>query len=437
LRGKYAINRGKQNASAHRSGKGEQEILAKATTPRGISAGDYGRAAPFHSGLPPLLFLAGIFFLNFLSRIILAPLLVTVEQDLHLSHGGAGGLFLLISSGYCVTLAGSGFLSARISHRATVICSALALGMALLAASMSHSLAALRIGLFCLGLAAGFYLPSGIATITDLIAPRHWGKAVAIHELAPNLGFVVAPVLAEALGERYSWRWVLALLGVAAVLMGLVYARFGRGGAFNGETPSLRTLRLIARQRSFWILTLLFSLAIGASMGVYAMIPLYLITERGLEPGWANTVVALSRMVAMATGLLGGWVVDRMGEKPAMGGFLSATGVLTVLLGLVSDSWIVLTVFMQAMLAVCFFPAGFAAISRLSPERTRNVAVSLVIPAGILIGAGLVPTMLGLLGEARRFYLGFVMIGVLLCVSIALLPLLKFPGQARSAEPDN
>jgi MFS transporter, NNP family, nitrate/nitrite transporter len=364
----------------------------------------------------------------------LAPLLVTVEQDLHLSHAEAGSLFLLISVGYCVTLICSGFLSARISHRVTVVCSALAQGMALLGVAQSHSLAAMSTGLFCLGLATGFYLPSGIATITDLVAPRHWGKAVAIHELAPNLGFVVAPVLAEALGERYSWRLVLAALGVAAVLMGLVFARFGRGGAFNGERPSLGTLRRIAKHRSFWILALLFSLAIGSSMGVYAMIPLYLSAERGFEPGWANTMVALSRVVAMATGLLGGWFVDRMGEKPAMGGFLAATGVLTVLLGLVPDAWIVLTVFLQAMLAVCFFPAGFAAISRLSPERMRNVAVSLVIPTGILIGAGLVPTVLGLLGEEQRFYLGFVLIGVLICASISLLPLLKFPDNSLAAD---
>ena len=54
----------------------------------------------FHSNIPALLFMAGIFFINFLSRIILAPLLPAIETDLHIGHGEAGAFFLLISLGY-------------------------------------------------------------------------------------------------------------------------------------------------------------------------------------------------------------------------------------------------------------------------------------------------------------------------------------------------
>jgi len=38
------------------------------------------------------------------------------------------------------------------------------------------------------GISAGFYLPSGIAALTGLIRREDWGKAMAIHELAPNTG---------------------------------------------------------------------------------------------------------------------------------------------------------------------------------------------------------------------------------------------------------
>jgi NNP family nitrate/nitrite transporter-like MFS transporter len=36
--------------------------------------------------MPSLLFLVGIFFLSFISRIILAPLLPTIEKDLKIGH---------------------------------------------------------------------------------------------------------------------------------------------------------------------------------------------------------------------------------------------------------------------------------------------------------------------------------------------------------------
>jgi MFS transporter, NNP family, nitrate/nitrite transporter len=381
----------------------------------------------FRCNLMPLLLLAGIFLLNFLSRIILAPFLLAVERDLDLSHGEAGSLFLFISVGYCISLVLSGFLSARINHRRTIIVSALALGVVLLAVATSHSLGAVRFGLVFLGLATGLYLPSGMATITELVAPSHWGKAVAIHELAPNLGFVLAPILAQTLTVSWSWRSVLVLLGVASMTMGGVFARFGSGGAFFGAHPSLKVLRQLSGQSALWIMTALFGLAIGSSMGVYAMIPLYLVTERGMEPGWSNTIVSLSRVGAMVTAVIGGWFVDRLGRKTAMGLFLGATGAATIGLGLVSDQWLYLAVCLQPMVAVCFFPAGFAVLSQIVPARVRSVSISLVIPAGFLIGAGLIPTGLGILGEKQAFYVGFAVIGGMILTSVALLRVLHLP----------
>ena len=54
--------------------------------------------------LRPLLLLTSIFFVNFLSRIILAPMMPRVESDLGISHAEGGSFFLLISTGYFITL---------------------------------------------------------------------------------------------------------------------------------------------------------------------------------------------------------------------------------------------------------------------------------------------------------------------------------------------
>jgi len=90
---------------------------------------------------------------------------------------------------------GSGFVSARINHRRTMALSIACAGMALLATAASNHLWGIRAGLFLTGLCTGLYLPSAIAAITVLVSPRHWGKAIAIHEVAPNLAFVLAPSL--------------------------------------------------------------------------------------------------------------------------------------------------------------------------------------------------------------------------------------------------
>lgn len=49
----------------------------------------------FLSQLGPLLILTSIFFLNFISRIILAPLIPEIEIAFNLTHAGAGALFFL------------------------------------------------------------------------------------------------------------------------------------------------------------------------------------------------------------------------------------------------------------------------------------------------------------------------------------------------------
>ena len=143
--------------------------------------------ASLRSQIGPLLLMTGIFFLNFIARIILAPLMPTIEMDLGIGHAEAGSLFLLISLGYFASLLGSGFFSSRFTHRKTIIFSSIFLGITLLAVSFSDTLCEIRIGCIIIGLATGLYLPSGISTLTSLVRSEDWGKAIAIHELAPNI----------------------------------------------------------------------------------------------------------------------------------------------------------------------------------------------------------------------------------------------------------
>jgi NNP family nitrate/nitrite transporter-like MFS transporter len=76
-------------------------------------------------------------------------------------------------------LLASGFVSSWLNHRRTIILSSMAVGGALLAVSISRNLWGIYFGLFILGMAAGLYLPSGIATVTGLVDSRHWGRAIA------------------------------------------------------------------------------------------------------------------------------------------------------------------------------------------------------------------------------------------------------------------
>src|SRR6185436_17872573 len=99
----------------------------------------------------------------------------------------------------------------------------------------------------------------------------------------------------------------------------------------------------------------------------------------------------------------------------------------TLLLGLLSGSWLSMAVFFQPLLAVWFFPAAFAAIAMITPPSARNLAVSFSVPFGFLVGGGVIPTFIGAMGDAGSFATGFVLTGALIASGGVLGLFLKLP----------
>ena len=353
--------------------------------------------------LPHLLLLTAIFFTTFLARIILAPLLPTIQAELAIGHRSAGNLFFILSTGYFISLLSTSYLAGRFQHRTLIIASSIGLGLVLFTAPLITTMAGLRTIVFLLGLTAGLYLPSGISAVTHLTRPSHWGRALAIHELAPNLAFILAPVAAELVLHYTTWRLGLAIIGSGALLLGLLYTTHGRGTGFHGQMPDKRAAQHLLRQPSLWLLIALFSLGISSTLGTYTMLPLYLVSNHGLDHGSANTLLAASRLASLPMALAGGWMADRFGPLPTMRVVFLLTGLATIALGLLKGPWLQGAVFCQPFLAVCFFPAGFSALSALTPPQYRNISVSLTIPTAFLIGGGGNPAGYRLVRRCRTF----------------------------------
>jgi len=351
-----------------------------------------------------LLCLSGLLYLNVTGRVVFSPLLPLLENEFGLGHGAAGSLFFFQATGYVAGLFVSGVAAWRLTHHGTIVLSAFGLGVALLALSSGFSLVTLQAGLVLLGAAAGLYLPSGIATVTELTADTQRGRAMAIHELAPGMAFITAPLAVEAMLRWVSWRMILATFGLALLTAGCLYYRAGQGGRGGGEPPRLRTLAIMACDGMLVRIAVLFALAVALGYGLYAMLPLFLIVERGMNRASANTLLGLSRVLALPMVFAAGWLADRFGHRRALLAFQATTGALTVGLALVPAG--VLTacaVVLQAAASVCFFPPCYSMVTQLVAPARRHLAVSIVSIAGIFIGAGLAPSFIGYLAQAWSF----------------------------------
>jgi NNP family nitrate/nitrite transporter-like MFS transporter len=388
--------------------------------------------AAFRSQVRPLLFLTSIFLLNFTIRVIVSPLLPTISADMGLTADQAGSLFLMSATGYFISLTCSGFVSQKIGHKTTITLSAVATGLIFIFTALSPTLVMMRAGLFVTGMAAALYLPSGIATLTATISKKNWGKAVGIHELAPNLSFLSAPIACEALLLLISWRSVLMVTGTVSILLGTGFYRFSRVKDFPGQAPVFSALVPLLSTPSFWIMMVLFTLGVAGGLGTYAMLPLYLVNEHGMLQSQANSLITLSRIFTLPIPIAVGFISDRYGMKKTLTTVLLLTGAATFFVGLLSGTGLQIAVFAQSMMSVCFFPPAFAALSNIGSMETRNLMVSFTIPAAFLLGGGAAPHLIGALADKGQFASGFTGAGIVIAAGALLPVFLKFREEKES-----
>jgi len=380
---------------------------------------------PFRANLGSIVFIAALFFMTFVGRFIFAPLMPTIVKELGITPGQAGSLFLMISLGMFFAQVFSGFLSSRINHRGALIVSIFVVGFALLAFLLSSELWVIRGILFLLGMGAGIHIPSAIAAITAMVTRQDWGKALAVHQTAPPLSLVIGPFLTILLLTWISWQTILAVLGAAAAAVGFAFMRFERCGRFPGDAPRPAAAVVVLKQRSFWIMVALFALAMGGGTGIYTMLSLYLVGERGFAGDWANTLLGLSRVSGLFMTFVAGWFTDRLGEKIFIFIVMFVSGIATILLGSLSGVWLVAIIFIQPAVVGCYFTAGFSALSRIVQPNLRSIAAAFTPPSAFLIGGGLLPTLIGYMGEKHSFGLAIALIGGLMVLASGLVFFLK------------
>ncbi len=372
----------------------------------------------------PIFLLTSMLTVTFLSRMLLSPLLLQIRAHYELTHSQAGSLFLVISVGYSISVLLSGFVSQRLLHRNTVLLSVVVTGAAVAVLGFAPPAPIFMMALTLVGVGAGLYAPSGIAMLTDVVRSRDWGKALAIHEMGPILGFFAAPVLANVGLRFFGWRLPFLIVAAVSVLVAALFFRRARGGRIPGAPPSPRNVLAIWSIGRFWVIATFFVLAVGLEIGVYSMLPAFLVEERGIAEEFANTLVSISRLSALPLVFTSGWLADRIGSRALILTVAMVAGSATITIGIAGGVALSIAVLLQPMFVAAFFPAGLIELARVAPAERRNLTVSLVIPVANLFGAGAVPALLGYLAERGSFGAGFVAVGLLMPAATVLLKLL-------------
>lgn len=373
----------------------------------------------------PLFIFWSLWFLNFSTRTIFSPILPLIEDGLSISHGQAGGLFTSLAIGFSITLFLTGRFALDLGYKRMVGIGIFCTSLVLMGFHWAESYRALHLLFFLLGLSSGTYLPTIFPILTQTYEPKHWAKAVGIHETAPCLSIFFIPVLAPFALRYLHWKSLLLILGILILLFLIPFWKVSvepKHERSYERSPYLD----IFRNRLVWIIGLLWIFSAASSLGTYSILPLYLIKERGMEFGFANRLLGISRVAGAVVPLTIGFLTDRYGFKVILRWSIFATGLSTVGLALSPNlTSIFITLLLQALLSLAFFPVAIIAISRLTPISKRSISIGVITAIGVIFGTGGGPFILGMVADQFSFKMGLLGLGVLTALSSTLSRFIK------------
>jgi len=374
-------------------------------------------------GLIFLFFLWFLWFINFSIRIAFSPILPIVEDEFSVSHGKASSIFIFLSAGYGIGVLVSGLFSGRVGYKRSIIISLLLLSLVTFLIPFVYNFSLLYLSSFLLGFSVGIYLPAAIPLITEYYSEKQWGKAITIHDTGASVAIFATPLISTFLLNFFKWREAFIVYGVLFIFCAIIFYFVCKEVKITNPPKAL--FREIIKKRALWLLALLWVFGAGANLGIYSIAPLYLTKELKMDIGFANTILAISRLGSIGIAVACGFVVDKFNLRYVIFMIIFITSIFTILLGTIGVKYIGYILFLQAIFVTGFFPLGLVAIARIFDREIRSLATGIILALSVIFGGGLIPYFLGVSGDLISFGLGIVVLGVLVMLSSTLLFYIK------------
>ena len=364
-----------------------------------------------------------LWFMNVAMRTILSPILPILEDEFGVLHAQSASIFTFIAFGYGASVSISGITSSRFGCKKGVLFSFfIATIVYFIFPTVKHFYLFYPLG-FLLGIAAGMYLPSVIPMITEYYEERLWGKAISIHESAASLAIFSAPFIALFILSLFPWRAIFIVFGIVFIICMIIFhVTTEEVKVAEGKKSYLRGLM---KSGDLWLMTIIWIFAAGGNLGLYFILPLYLVKELGLDVGVANTIFGVSRLGGVIVGISAGFFVDRFSLKKTMFILVVLSGLFAMCLAVRQMAWMKLFLLLQSSINIGYFPVALVSIQRMFDREERGPATGFIITLGVVCGVGITPYLLGLSGDHLSFRFGIFVLGALTVLASGLVWFLK------------
>lgn len=275
--------------------------------------------------------------LSHLYMLALPPLFPYLRQDLGVGYVELG----LTITAYAITTGllqtPMGFLVNKIGGRWVLLFGLGVNALAILLAGLSTQYWQLILLMFLGGVGSSVFHPADYSILNARVGGARLGRALSVHSLAGNLGFLVAPPIMVALAAFTDWRTALLLVGGFGLAFAVVMLVLS--GDFTSvekaeKRPGDSWGRLLTSPRIL-MLFLFYVCSSGANSGMVHFSVVAFKDIYDLPVGVTALALTAYQGLALLAVLPGGWMADKIeNHERALALAFGASGALVLIAGL-------------------------------------------------------------------------------------------------------
>ncbi len=334
--------------------------------------------------------------------------LPSMEESLHLSHTEAGLLITISAAIRIGSALASGTLAPRYGSRSMIVAGAAAVGasMVLLGFARNYGMAVGSGAL--MGIGAGAALTPMMGLLSAWFQRRDRGLAAGLAASGGSIAFIVAGVVVPILtganwddGWRHSWQ-LFGGIALAVAVVSLLFVRERTPERPEGERPppahSAWPVEAF-KSPAVWLIALIAFTSGWAQNLFTTFFGLYLTQENGVSLAAVGQLVILIGVLSIGSGVLWGWMSDKLGRGQAFAYSFVVQGAAFVLLAVIPGfapfliASILMGVTLRATYTICAASSGDYV-----PVRFSAAAFALM-SMGAGLGSTISPTVGGLAAD--------------------------------------
>ena len=251
--------------------------------------------------------------LSHLYMLVLPPFFSQLRQDLGVSYVELGLTVTAFSVTTGLLQTPMGFLVQKYGGRRVLIgglfINSFAIGLIAFVSTYWQLMGLMLLA----GIGSSVFHPADYAILNARVDAKRLGRALSVHALGGNLGFVVAPPIMVLLAVMFDWRMATMAIGGVGVLLAAVMLGLSRVLGDSGKTKGRggdSWLKLVTSPR-IMLLFAFYALSSAANCGMVYFSVVAFTDIYAIPAAVAASALTAYQLMAMAAVLPGGWLADR------------------------------------------------------------------------------------------------------------------------------